>query len=64
MQQTLVDALNRGKPYRVCPLPLAYTIQERQLISVMERSGLVTGGINPVLTPAGIVEAQWFKDNR
>jgi len=59
MRLALLEALNRGEPHYVCPLP-NHAISEESLLSALLNRGLITEGLDPVLTPAGIEEAEWF----
>lgn len=61
MRKALLNAFDRGEPYPVCPLPSAIFVLQTDLLTALRERGLITEGIDPVLTPAGIEEAKWFK---
>jgi hypothetical protein len=60
MRQALIEALKRAEPHYVCPLPLGDAISEESLLTALLNRDLITEGLDPVLTPAGIEEAEWF----
>ncbi len=61
LRQTLLDALARGQPYDVYPMR-EHAFSQTQLLTELERRGLITSGAFPKLTEAGIAEATWFKN--
>jgi hypothetical protein len=63
MPQVLLKALAGGAPYHVYSLHNVHAVSETQLLAELLRRGLITSGALPVLTEAGIAEANWFKNN-
>jgi hypothetical protein len=59
MRETLIDALLAGPPHQVL-VRHAHATSRMQILTELERRGLITSGPFPVLTQAGIAEAQWF----
>lgn len=63
MRQALLEALSAGPPYRVSSLHNLPYITQTHLLVELERRGLITSGPFPVLTEAGIAEANWFRSH-
>jgi len=59
MRETLIDAFLAGPPHQVL-VRHAHTVSQLQILTELERRGLITSGPSPVLTDAGIAEAKWF----
>jgi hypothetical protein len=62
MRQILLDALARGQPYDTYPMREGHAVSQTQLLTELQRRGLITSGPFPTLTEAGIAEATWFKN--
>jgi hypothetical protein len=62
MRQILLDALARGQPYDVYPMREAHVASQTELLTELQRRGLITSGPSPTLSEAGIAEATWFKN--
>jgi hypothetical protein len=59
MRETLIDALLAGPPHQVL-VRHAHAKSQMQILTELERRGLITLGPFPALTKAGIAEAKWF----
>ena len=63
MRQTLLDALAAGPPYQVQAHHF-HAVSQTEILMELERRGIITSCPLPVLTEAGIAEANWFANQK